>query len=149
MLSKQKNFSFSLSFRRLHFLSPYNLLTCVLMALVTQGQKFSSRLSLCVFTLRRGPVCPHFLLSVSAQCNCSPRALRSHLLRELLPLKDRVKKKKKKKVVFPSSFQPPYPLFFAAAKLTLAQSYLQKVKEIGAVTQIILFGFHSSPVCIS
>lgn len=48
---------------KFHFLSLCNLLTCVLMALVTQGQKFSCRLSLCVFAPGRETAGSCFLLS--------------------------------------------------------------------------------------
>lgn len=48
---------------KFHFLSPCNLLTCVLMALITQGQKFNCGLSLCVFAPGRETVGSCFLLS--------------------------------------------------------------------------------------
>lgn len=83
--SKQKNFLFLLLSIRLPFLSHCDLLTWVLMALVTQGQKSSHRLRLCVFMLRRGL----FVLTsccLLAQCNCCPWAMRSCLPSELLPL---------------------------------------------------------------
>lgn len=57
---------------KFHFLSPCNLLTCNLMALVTQGQKFSCRLSLYVFVPDRETVNSCFLLSLPKPCNCSP-----------------------------------------------------------------------------
>lgn len=57
---------------KFHFLSPCNLLTRVLMALVTQGQKFSCRLSLYVFVPGRETVSSCFLSSLSKPCNCSP-----------------------------------------------------------------------------
>lgn len=48
---------------KFHFLSPCNLLTCILMALVTQGQKFSCRLSLYMFAPGRETVPSCFLSS--------------------------------------------------------------------------------------
>lgn len=57
---------------KFHFLSPCNLLTCILMALVTQGQKFSCRLSLYMFAPGRETVASCFLSSPPQPCHRSP-----------------------------------------------------------------------------
>lgn len=77
---------------------------------------------MCVYVGERA--CWHSLPVVPA---CTEQSLSQspeiHLLRGLLPLKDRLKREKEKKVVFPSPFlHSPNLFLFAAAELTLAQS---------------------------
>lgn len=90
------------------------------------------------------------LRSLPVVCACTmqsfSQALKSHLLSELLLLKDRPKKKKRKRLF---SLQSSNPFVFAAAELTLAQSYLEKVEGICAIIQTIPSGFNNFPVYIS
>ena len=129
-LSKQKNFSFSLSFSKAPFsvtLQPFDLCPNGAGHLGAEVQRRVK--SGCVYVQERVCVLTSCCLCV-AHCLCSPRALRSHLLSEPLPLQYQLKRKKKKKVVFPFlSLQSPNPFVFAAAELTWASLTLKRLRE--------------------